>query len=145
MEPNYVYILDFTQGIQNIIHLTPEEVKASEGYESFEEFLETIEEKYGFELSNCQWMCSETLKVYLYENGKEADAPLLDYVKQMIQNSEKDRQIWDAKATKSFEDGDIDLGRTQSERRAIALGEVRAYQHILSKLECPLHFHRKNM
>ena len=129
MEPNYVYILDFTQGIQNIIHLTPEEVKASEGYESFEEFLETIEEKYGFELSNCQWMCSETLKVYLYENGKEADAPLLDYVKQMIQNSEKDRQIWDAKATKSFEDGDIDLGRTQSERRAIALGEVRAYQH----------------
>ena len=145
MEPNYVYILDFTQGIQNIIHLTPEEVKASEGYESFEEFLETIEEKYGFELSNCQWMCSETLKVYLYENGKEADAPLLDYVKQMIQKSEKDRQIWDAKATKSFEDGDIDLGRTQSERRAIALGEVRAYQHILSKLECPLHFHCKNM
>ena len=145
MESNYVYILDFTQGIQNIIHLTPEEVKASEGYESFAEFLETIEEKYGFELSNCQWMCSETLKVYLYENGKEADAPLLDYVKQMIQKSEKDRQIWDAKATKSFEDGDIDLGRTQSERRAIALGEVRAYQHILSKLECPLHFHRKNM
>lgn len=145
MEPNYVYILDFTQGIQNIIHLTPEEVKASEGYESFEEFLETIEEKYGFELSNCQWMCSETLKVYLYENGKEADAPLLDYVKQMIQKSETDRQIWDAKATKSFEDGDIDLGRTQSERRAIALGEVRAYQHILSKLECPFNFHRKNM
>lgn len=145
MEPNYVYILDFTQGIQNIIHLTPEEVKASEGYESFEEFLETIEEKYGFELSNCQWMCSETLKVYLYENGKEADAPLLDYVKQMIQKSETDRQIWDAKATKSFEDGDIDLGRTQSERRAIALGEVRAYQRILSKLECPFNFHRKNM
>lgn len=145
MEPNYVYILDFTQGIQNIIHLTPEEVKASEGYESFEEFLATIEEKYGFELSNCQWMCSETLKVYLYENGKEADAPLTDYVKQMLQKSETDRQIWDAKATKSFEDGDIDLGRTQSERRAIALGEVRAYQHILSKLECPFNFHRKNM
>ncbi len=145
METNYVYILDFTQGILNIIHLPPEEVKASEDYESFEEFLATLEEKYGFALSNCQWMCSETLKVYLYENGKEADAPLTDYVKQMLQKSENDRLIWDARSTKSFEDGDIDLGRTQSERRAIALGEVQAYQHILSKLECPLHFHRKNM
>lgn len=145
METNYVYILDFTQGILNIIHLTPEEVKASEGYETFEEFLATLEEKYGFELSNCQWMCSETLKVYLYENGKEADAPLIDYVKQMVMKSEKDRQTWDARATKSFEDGDIDLGRTQNERRAIALGEVRAYQHILSKLEFPLNFQRKHL
>lgn len=145
MEPNYVYILDFTQAILNIIHLTPEEVKASESYESFEEFLATLEEKYGFSLSNCQWMCSETLKVYLYENGKEADAPLTDYVKQMLQKSENDRLTWDARSTRSFENGDIDLGRTQSERRAIALGEVHAYQRILSKLECPLHFHRKNM
>lgn len=68
----------------------------------------------------------------------------LHYVK-MLQKSENDRQTWDARSTKSFEVGDIDLGRTQSERRAIALGEVQAYQHILSKLECPLHFHRKNM
>ena len=145
METNYVYILDFTQGNLNIIHLTPEEVKASESYKSFEEFLETLEEKYGFVLSNCQWMCSETLNIYCYENGEEADAPMLDYVKQMLQKSENDRLIWDARSTKSFEDGDIDLGRTQSERRAIALGEIRAYQHILSKIECPLHFHRKNM
>lgn len=145
MEPNYVYILDFTQGILNIIHLTPEEVKASESYESFEEFLATLEEKYGFRLSNCQWMCSETMKIYLYQNGKEADAPLLDYIKQMLQKSEKDRQSWDAKSTESFKNGDIDLGRTQSERRAIALGEVRAYQHILSKLEFPLHFQRNHM
>ena len=90
-------------------------------------------------------MCSETLKVYLYENGKETDAPLTDYVKQMLQKSENDRLTWDARSTKSFEDGDIDLGRTQRERRAIALGEVRAYQHILSKLEYPLLLHRKNM
>lgn len=145
METNYVYIFDFTQGIFNIIHLTSEEVEESQKYESFEDFLITLEEKYGFNLSNCQWMCSETMKIYLYQNGKEADAPLLDYIKQMLQKSEKDRQIWDAKSTESFKNGDIELGRTQSERRAIALGEVRAYQHILSKLEFPLHFQRKHM
>ncbi|WP_371683050.1 hypothetical protein [Barnesiella sp. WM24] len=145
METNYVYIFDFTQGILNIIHLTSEEVEESQKYESFEDFLITLEEKYGFNLSNCQWMCSETMKIYLYQNGKEADAPLLDYIKQMLHKSEKDRQIWDARSTESFKNGDIDLGRTQSERRAIALGEVRAYQHILSKLEFPLHFQRKHM
>lgn len=145
METNYVYIFDFTQGIFNIIHLTSEEVEESQKYESFEDFLITLEEKYGFNLSNCQWMCSETMKIYLYQNGQEADAPLLDYIKQMLQKSEKDRQIWDAKSTESFKNGDIELGRTQSERRAIALGEVRAYQHILSKLEFPLHFQRKHM
>lgn len=91
MEPNYVYILDFTQGILNIIHLTPEEVKASESYESFEEFLATLEEKYGFSLFNCQWMCSETLKVYLYENGKEADAPPLR-LRQIDASEERERQ-----------------------------------------------------
>jgi len=145
METNYVYILDFTQGILNIIHLTAEEVEESNKFESFDEFLATLQEKYGFDLSNCQWMCSETLKVYLYQNGKEADAPLQEYVKEMLDKSEKDRQTWDAKSTKSFRDGDINLGRTQSERRAIALGEVRAYQHILSKLEFPMLFQRKHM
>lgn len=145
MEINYVYILDFTQGILNIIHLTVEEVEESHKFESFDDFLATLQEKYGFDLSNCQWMCSETLKVFLYQNGKEADAPLQEYVKQMLEKSEKDRQTWDVRSTKSFKDGDIDLGRTQSERRAVALGEVRAYQHILSKLEFPLMFQRKFM
>lgn len=73
METNYVIILDFCGGYLNIIHLTEEEKRQSEEYEDFESFLSTIEEKYGFRLSNCQWMTCETLQVYHYENGKEVD------------------------------------------------------------------------
>lgn len=71
MEANYVIILDFCGGYLNIIHLTEDEKKKSEGYEDFESFLSTLEEKYGFRLSNCQWMTTETLQMCHYENGKE--------------------------------------------------------------------------
>lgn len=71
METNYVIILDFCGGYLNIIHLTEEEKKQAEEYEDFESFLSTLERKYGFRLSNCQWMTCETLQVYHYENGKE--------------------------------------------------------------------------
>lgn len=73
METNYVIILDFCGGYLNIIHMTEEEKRQSEEYEDFESFLSTLEEKYGFRLSNCQWMTCETLQVYHYENGKEVD------------------------------------------------------------------------
>ena len=73
MKTNYVIILDFCGGYLNIIHLTDEEKKQSEGYEDFESFLSTLEDKYGFRLSNCQWMTTETLQVYHYENGKEVN------------------------------------------------------------------------
>lgn len=73
MEPNYVIILDFCGGYLNIIKLTNEELKESEKYEDFESFLYILEEKYGFRLSDCQWMVSETLQVYHYENGKEVN------------------------------------------------------------------------
>ncbi len=73
METNYVIILDFCGGYLNIIHLTGEEKRQSEEYEDFESFLTTLEEKYGFRLSDCQWMTCETLQVYHYENGKEVD------------------------------------------------------------------------
>lgn len=73
METNYVIILDFCGGYLNIIHLTEEEKKESETYEDFESFLSTLEKKYGFRLSDCQWMTTETLQVYRYENGKEVD------------------------------------------------------------------------
>lgn len=71
METNYVIILDFFGGYLNIIHLTEEEKKESEKYEDFENFLSTLEDKYGFSLSNCQWMTTENLNIYHYENGKE--------------------------------------------------------------------------
>ena len=60
MEPRYVLILDFCVGCLNIIKLTDEELRESEEYEDFESFLSTIEEKYGFRLSNCQWMTHRT-------------------------------------------------------------------------------------
>lgn len=73
METNYVIILDFCGGYLNIIKLTDEELKEGEKYEDFESFLSTLEDKYGFRLSNCQWMTTETLQVYQYENGKEVE------------------------------------------------------------------------
>ncbi len=73
METNYLIILDFWGGYLNIIHLTEDEKKQSEEYEDFESFLSSLEEKYGFRLSNCQWMTCETLQVYNYENGKEVN------------------------------------------------------------------------
>ena len=73
METNYVIILDFCGGYLNIIHLTEEEKQDSEGYEDFESFLSTLENKYGFRLKDCQWMTTETLQIYWYKNGKEVD------------------------------------------------------------------------
>ena len=59
MEPKYVLILDFCIGCLNIIKLTDEELRESE--------------KYGFRLNNCQWMVTENLSIYRYENGKEVE------------------------------------------------------------------------
>lgn len=73
MEPNYVIILDFCGGYLNIIRLTEEEKKESERYEDFESFLSTLEEKYCFRLKDCQWMTTESLHIYRYENGKEVN------------------------------------------------------------------------
>ena len=71
MEPRYVIILDFCIGVLNIIRLTDEEVKESERYDDYEEYLSTLEDKYGFRLNNCQWMTTENLNVYWYDNGQE--------------------------------------------------------------------------
>lgn len=73
MEPRYVLILDFSAGCLNIIELTDEELKESENYDDFEDFLSTIEDKYGFRLNDCNWMVTESLSVYRYENGKEVE------------------------------------------------------------------------
>ena len=71
MEPRYVIILDFCIGALNIIRLTDDEVKESGKYDDFESFLSTLEDKYGFKLNNCQWMTTENLNVYWYDNGQE--------------------------------------------------------------------------
>ena len=71
MEINYVIILDFCGGYLNIIHLTEEEKQEAGKYEDFESFLATLEEKYGFRLKDCQWMTTEDLNIFRYENGQE--------------------------------------------------------------------------
>ena len=73
MEPKYVIILDFCIGALNIIKLTEEELQESENYNDFESFLSTFEEKYGFKLDNCQWMTTENLNIYWYEDVRETD------------------------------------------------------------------------
>ncbi len=71
MEPHYLLILDYAGGNLNIIHLTADEIKESEKYDDFSDFLHTLEDKYEFRLKDCEWMTTETLNIYRYENGKE--------------------------------------------------------------------------
>lgn len=73
MEPKYVLILDYFTGALNIIELTDEEINRSYEFDDFESFLSTIEDKYGFRLSDCNWMFTENLNVYRYKDGKEVE------------------------------------------------------------------------
>lgn len=73
MEPKYLLILDYCTGALNIIELTDQELRESEKYDDFESFLETIEDKYGFRLKDCNWMTTENLNIYHYKDGKEVE------------------------------------------------------------------------
>ena len=70
MDINYLVILDFTNGCLNIIKLTAEEKEEAYKYDSFEGFLYTLEDKYGFRVSCSQWMTTENLDICRYENGE---------------------------------------------------------------------------
>ena len=63
MESDYVILLNFLKGTLDIIHLTEEEIEESRSYEYFEEYLITLEDKYDFRLSSCQWMVTDKLKI----------------------------------------------------------------------------------
>jgi hypothetical protein len=71
MEPRYVLLLDYNSGNLIIIRLTDDELKASERYDDFEEFLATLEDRYQFRLKDCNWMTTESLTIYQYKDGKE--------------------------------------------------------------------------
>lgn len=66
MEPNYVILIDYSTAELIKIKLTNDELKTSEEYESFDEFLSTIEEKYNFRLKDCLYMTSHTLSERSY-------------------------------------------------------------------------------
>ena len=61
MEPRYVILIDFSTGELIKIRLSDEQLKASEEYDDFEEFLSTIEEDYGFRLKDCLYMTCHNL------------------------------------------------------------------------------------
>ena len=56
MEPNYIIVLDFSTAELIKIKLSDDELRASEEYESFDEFLSTIEDKYEFRVKDCLFM-----------------------------------------------------------------------------------------
>ena len=61
METNYVVLLDYSCGDIIKIRLSEAQKAESEEYSDFEEFLLTLEDEYGFRLSDCCWMATESL------------------------------------------------------------------------------------
>ena len=59
METNYIIILDFSVGEVIRIKLDKNQKEESERYADFEEYLETLEEKYDFNLKDRLWMVTE--------------------------------------------------------------------------------------
>ena len=66
MDINYIVLLDCSVGEVIKIRLSAEEKIESEKYDDFSEFLETLEDKYGFNLNCCSWMSCEVLSERSY-------------------------------------------------------------------------------
>ena len=61
MEPHYIIIMDFSTGNLVKIKLTEQELRASEKYEDFTDFLSTLEDKYDFRVKDSLYMTVEIL------------------------------------------------------------------------------------
>ncbi|MCM1293357.1 MAG: hypothetical protein NC111_05890 [Bacteroides sp.] len=66
MEPRYIILMDFSIGELIKFKLTDEELKASEEFEDFSDFLSTLEDKYDFKLKDCLYMTVETFSERSY-------------------------------------------------------------------------------
>lgn len=66
MEPRYVILMDFSIGELIKIRLTDEELKSSNEFEIFEDFLETLEDKYDFRVKDCLYMTCEVFRKRCY-------------------------------------------------------------------------------
>ena len=53
--------MNFSTGELIKIKLTDEDLKASEEFETFEDFLDTLEDKYDFRVKDCLFMTCQTL------------------------------------------------------------------------------------
>lgn len=61
MEPRYIIILDFSTGELIKIRLSDQQLKDSEQYEDFSDYLSSLEDKYEFRLKDCLYMTTESL------------------------------------------------------------------------------------
>lgn len=61
MEPRYIILMDFSTGELIKIRLTDEQLKSSEEYENFGEFLSGLEEEYNFRVKDCLYMTCHNL------------------------------------------------------------------------------------
>lgn len=62
--------MDFSTGILKVIILTDEERESMNRFDAVEEFILTLEKKYGFRLSDCEWMMSDTYDIQVYKEGR---------------------------------------------------------------------------
>ena len=63
MKKQYLILLDCCRGVVIKIKLTRAEMKKSEEYSEYEEFItEQLEDKYDFSLTNCSWMLTDSLE-----------------------------------------------------------------------------------
>ena len=65
-----VTIMDYSIGEVFVIKLTVEEQEAAAQYEYFDEFLRTIEDKYGFRTKACDYMSSEFIRVNCFKDNE---------------------------------------------------------------------------
>lgn len=61
METRYIILLDFSTGELIKIRLTDEQLKNSEEYDGFGEFLSILEDEYDFRLKDCLYMTCHNL------------------------------------------------------------------------------------
>ena len=62
----YIVLLDYSDSEIIKIRLSEQESILADEAENFEEFLQTLEEKYDFRLDNCCWMSATNLKERSY-------------------------------------------------------------------------------
>lgn len=66
MEPRYIIIMDFSTGELVKIKLTDLELKASEEFDDFSDFLSTLEDKYDFRVKDILYMTVESFSERSY-------------------------------------------------------------------------------
>ena len=66
MDINYIVLLDSSKGEIIKIRLSEEEKLELEEYDDFSEFMETLEDKYDFNLDCCSWMTCDVLSERSY-------------------------------------------------------------------------------